>query len=491
MPAYKFTALPPGKLVTVKKADGTTAGTGTVDSNGTLTITLDAGDYSVTTTDYRGRTVTAVEQLATANDPDVLASSSGTYETLGGQPASALWAPAPNRKVLYDFQSGHGWTHNWGATAPAYEANATTDPVFGTQYARVVTAGDGTTRAISRGSGVLHDFTNKNVGLLLYVENLSALARITVEIGSSGFAAFYRHTVWDGSAVSDLNQEFLEQGRWIWVDVPWNPVFTSGSPTATTRQNIAAYQISVTDRGGGTGVAVRFAALSSRPIPTGYGSNGAFVISLDDGFASHATAIRELGRRGVPANLYPVTDVIGTSGYMTVENLQEAQDRWGCMVGVHAASFTVHSPAYATISDVAREADITAVRKFLNANGLKGVDHFAYPNGLCNGGPRATAARHFASARTTASRTYEVLPPTDTLKTRAQQLTSGSNFTFHKTQIDSAYANNWTYEAVFHDLVTSGPTGIQATHAQFLDLVDYAIAKGIPIRTTEQLAAVR
>lgn len=91
MPAYVFRGLPPGKTVTVRKADGTTATTGTVAASGDLSVTLDVGDYSVTTTDYRGRTVTAVEELVTPFDPQ--GAASGTYEPR----ASAL--------AFIDFQS--------------------------------------------------------------------------------------------------------------------------------------------------------------------------------------------------------------------------------------------------------------------------------------------------------------------------------------------------------------------------------------------------
>lgn len=102
MPAYKFVGLPPGQTVTVKKADGSTAGTGTVDNDGTLSITLDVGDYSVTTTDYRGRTVTATEELASSFDPEAGAGGTSDASALTGtlNPDRLADASVPPRKLV-------------------------------------------------------------------------------------------------------------------------------------------------------------------------------------------------------------------------------------------------------------------------------------------------------------------------------------------------------------------------------------------------------
>ncbi|WP_181038638.1 hypothetical protein [Arthrobacter sp. ZGTC131] len=182
---------------------------------------------------------------------------------------------------------------------------------------------------------------------------------------------------------------------------------------------------------------------------------------------------------------------------MTTPQLRTMQEFSGWDIAAHAYTTTNHNRAgaYTAITDSELDTELRLLREWLTAKGFKGVDHFAYPQGLLNPATEAIVQRYFASARSTAQFPFETVPVCNPLRLRAQSHSSpGTTLAAAKAKVDAAYANKSWDILTLHDIVPTPPTPAGTTLVQwdtssFQQLVDYIAAKGIAVENVGTVLA--
>ena len=120
-------------------------------------------------------------------------------------------------------------------------------------------------------------------------------------------------------------------------------------------------------------------ARSSRPDP-------AVLLTFDDAWSDNAAnAWPVLAERRLPATLYVPSALIGTAGYLTLEQLRAAHDH-GIVIGGHSRTH----PDLRRCSDRELDDEVRGGREELEDMIGRAVTSFAYPKGLED--PRVCAA---------------------------------------------------------------------------------------------------
>jgi hypothetical protein len=117
-----------------------------------------------------------------------------------------------------------------------------------------------------------------------------------------------------------------------------------------------------------------------------------FVMTLDDSRSDQLDMVRLFNYYGIPCTLYVQPDQIGTSGYLTWDQVRQLQAA-GNDIGIH------HASVNAFAEDPTR---ILTVQATLNANGIySALNHVSFPNGGYNDDTLALLVEHgFASGAT-------------------------------------------------------------------------------------------
>lgn len=419
--------------------------------------------------------------------------------------AAAIYTPAqtlairsssyrrPKATVIADLgTAGHGFTAL--GTPSASNMNDTTDYVRGTQSASVTTAGGGLVASIRRNSlAAPIDLTGKSVSLTIKVTNVAQLKAISLYVGDSSLANNYVWTLFDGNPGQTLP---FAEGEWVRLTVDASSwASTTGTPNLAA---ITAISVGFQDKNGGasTGkITGHVNHIATLPKAAAY-PNGVVSFTFDDGFASTATVAKPyLDKYGFSATAYVIADIVDTNPYyITTGQLRTMQEFSGWDIAAHAYTVANHNVAggFTSLSDSALDTELRLLREWLIARGFKGVDHFAYPQGLLSPAAEAIVQRYFASARTTAQFPFENLPACNPLRLRAQSHSyPGTLLTPAKAKVDLAFANKSWEIITLHDIVTtpSGSTYVQWDTSSFQLLVDYIASKGIAVENVGTVLA--
>lgn len=424
-------------------------------------------------------------------DPSLKAAFA-TPQTLALRSSSYRRPPAT---VIADLgAAGHGFTAM--GTPSASNMNETTDYVRGTQSAWVTTAGAGAVASIRK--NVLPaaiDLTNKGISISVKVTNLAELKGIMLYVGDTSLANNYVWTLYDGNPG---NTKPFADGEWVRLYADHSSLTaTTGTPNLSA---ITAISVAFQDKNNGstTGKVTGWLNhISTFPKPATY-PNGVVSFTFDDGFASAATVAKPyMDRYGFSGTAYVIADLIdANSYYMTTPQLRTMQEFSGWDIAAHAYTVANHNQtgAFTALSDTALDTELRLLREWLTAKGFKGVDHFAYPQGLLNPATEAIVQRYFASARSTQQYPFETVPACNPLRLRAQSHSLGTTLATAKAKIDAAYANKSWDIITLHDLVTTPPTPPGTTLVQwdissFQQTVDYAATKGIAVENVGTVLA--
>jgi len=218
-------------------------------------------------------------------------------------------------------------------------------------------------------------------------------------------------------------------------------------------------------------------SVSSSSLPT----NGAVSIAFDDGLQSqYDYAWPLLKAKGMTATFYVITDDVGTSGFLTVSELQNLQSN-GCEIASHSKTH----PSFLYISDAQIQQECSVSKQVLESYGLT-INNFAYPYGECNDHTDSIVSQYYRSARAAYSHpSYIMQLPT----TQFRLLATGGNIQTPITDLQD-YVNNviaskgWAI-IVFHDVVPS-PGDWQTSTQVFSQFLDYLVANRIQVLTVNQ-----
>lgn len=256
-------------------------------------------------------------------------------------------------------------------------------------------------------------------------------------------------------------------GQWYRVNFQYD----SESSTAPDLTDVTAVQFSFW-AGSGVDASVYLDDLRTTPKA----DRGQVVFTFDDSRETHYTeAFPVMSEQGIAATTAVMADEIGTTGYLTTEQLQTLYDAGWC-VSLHPQE-SEHLPAYSK----SKQRDlIQSNRQWLLDHGFdRGADTIVYPYGSADTDTLSVAAEFceigaLAGGGTTP--VYAAAPLT------LNRVDAGASKADAKAAIDEAEAHGTTATLMYH---TFGPNGETST-ADLREVCRYARKANVDIVTLDE-----
>jgi len=215
--------------------------------------------------------------------------------------------------------------------------------------------------------------------------------------------------------------------------------------------------------------------MSSLPEP----SKGIVSITFDDGWLSQYTEARKkMDQYGFAGTAYIIPDHIGTSGYMTLQNLKDLQNQAGWDISAH------HQTNFTTLTAIQVEQIILSTKNYLLKNGFsKGANDFAYPNGAYDETTVLPLVRKYFRSARTVTNYAETYPPADYHKLRVLLVTNTTAPSTIAAAVDRARINKEWLILVFHKIVATPTAETEYSITNFEAVIDDIASDGILVRT--------
>jgi hypothetical protein len=406
--------------------------------------------------------------------PDLSAAyADGIYVAHASQPRRSI-----TESVVASFAPGHGWA-NFSGTA-ATTSDDTSDFALGDQSYKFSTKTDNTAANVQK-SGLTLDLTDKMVILWIKVTGVMNLTELLLYAGDSGLSNNYSWTISDAGGVE---QHVFRDGQWAPLVLSFADAWATGTPN---RAVIATLRVRAR-ASSGSSVTVNLGGIGVSSEPKAF-PNGVISIACDDSYASQFKVLRPaLDKYGWSATAYTIVELIGTAGFMTIEQLKTLEQSHGWEIAGHSYSSAMHSAGYGSGSTLeATETDIRALRKWLLANEFRGADHLAYPKGFFTVESQEVIGKYFATARTVTNRLSETLRPSDRMRLRSLSVTNTIPLSTAKALVDKIKAGKGWGIITIHDLLPTPTVGAQWATADFNALLDYIAASGVPVMNISEV----
>lgn len=383
--------------------------------------------------------------------------------------------------TVFYGQSGHPFTFS-GTGATGNNAD-TSDFVLGVEAVTVTTAGNGAQANISGTFGTALNMTGKSLVLMVKMSNyahfLAGYPR--VYLGDTGLANCYFWKI-----TNSAGQPWALDGEWMRITLPFGAATAVGSPS---RSSLAALTIQVFDDSAGQ-VTVHLGGLMTMAEPAIF-PNGVVSLVFDDGFISQfQTAKPYMDKYSYAGSAFLITETLWNHGsgnfnnYLDLPTAQALEKYSGWECGPHAYTAANHNSSYTGITDAAALADMIAAKNYMQVNGFKVPDQFAYPLGNYDAATLINAAQLFSASRSISQIggfPEETFPPADITRLRSMTLGNTNSLASAEAAVDRAFANKEWLIFTFHDIQASAGTNLQFSTANFQALMDYINAKGIPV----------
>jgi len=339
------------------------------------------------------------------------------------------------------------------------------DTVRGDGSLRIASDGDG--RQVNvRATGLAPiDLRDAHLRLLLRVDHPERLEQMLLYLSSDGFVGYEAYRLVGGP----------EDGRAYVLPDAWIPVTIAlGTPLARVGDvvdlgRVTDVQLSLADLGRGP-VTAHVDVLETVARP----ARGVVSLVFDDardGVYRHARPV--LDRHGLRASVAVIVDLVGTPGFMSLEQLQWLEWYAGWDVVAHHTSALPEEVGFADLSDGDVVAELLGARAWLLALGFRrGADHFVYPYGGFDARSIELVRGLFASGRTIVRGLgLETLPPADPYRIRALSVTERDPPEALTAAIDQAARERSWLVLVFHQVVDGVPDGATGYRVQDLAAV--------------------
>jgi len=405
-------------------------------------------------------------------NPTTITALSATYAPASQRTVNGVKPPKVG-KVVTTFQPGHGFT-NYNGTLASVVDDATVK-AMGNQSLTVTTKSDATGGNTQNAALPAFDATGKDLTVTLRVDDVTNLTQLAVYATSdASFASYYLWTVEDNGGDA---QQFFKSTEWQSLTLSFADATVVGTPNraALTVLRLRAQCAN------GSSTTVHYNRIALVPAAT----QAVVSICTDDLYASNWSLMRPiLDNYGFAATAYAIPER-ATSQYVSLSQLHQLEDVNGWEVAGHGLTNLT------TLSIADAEKDVVATRSWLQGNGFRGVDHFAYPNGGFNPAIEAVMRRLYRSCRTTIFRTvHETLPPANAYRLRARSLSNVTPPATSIAAITAAAANPSWYILVVHDLVAStADDGTEYLAADFDSICASIASQGIAVKTVGDVLA--
>ncbi|MFF4252646.1 polysaccharide deacetylase family protein [Streptomyces sp. NPDC001663] len=340
---------------------------------------------------------------------------------LGTPPTYAPTGLRPRRRRAtwsQQFQTGHGWSAAGTGTSSA-DVNDTSVFVHGTQSVRVTTTGAGKQSYVRKLGGSALSLTGKAIRLVFRIDDTTNLSKLSFYLGTGSLANYF---LWQFHTHSTTATNYVQSGEWVTVHLQWADVASAagtysissgGVPSTTT--GFTDMSFAVYDNAGGP-VTYHLQSVELIPDTASVFPKGVVSITFDDSHTSvYGLARPVLDSYGFPGTVYNIADAIGTSGYLTLDQMHSLQDFSGWEMAGHSYATSAHTASYSKLTAGQVDDDLRTLREWLVGNGFTS-EHFAYPHGAfektTDGVPvDQIASRHFTTARSIISETIESFAP--------------------------------------------------------------------------------
>lgn len=269
------------------------------------------------------------------------------------------------------------------------------------------------------------------------------------------------------------------------MDLPWTSIVqTSGSPNVAA---IDRLRIAVTDDSSGTvTVNVGGWALVS---PSSTFPSGVVSLTFDDGYDDQFDKARPaMDAYGYRGTAYVVQDLIGQSGYMTLDQLKALKRLNGWEIGGHAKESDTHTNRFTSLTSSELDLELREHRQWLIENGLD-ADSLAYPGGVYTPTVAEIVGRLFPVARTTFSQLLEVQAPTDRLRLRAYNIVDTTPVATITDLIDDAVANDEWLILIFHRIEDTASSTISYDTADFESVLSHLDSNSVEVAPVREVMA--
>ncbi|WP_367320264.1 polysaccharide deacetylase family protein [Streptomyces sp. HUAS ZL42] len=423
-----------------------------------------------------------------------------TYAPSGHRPRyrRATWSQ--------QFQPGHGWTGAGTGTASA-NLNDTSVFVRGTQSVRVTTSGTGKQSYVRKLGGAATSLTGKAIRLVFRVDDTTHLSKLSFYLGTGSLANYF---LWQFHTHSATATNYVQSGEWVTVHLQWADVASAvgtyslsstGVPSTTT--GFTDMSFAVYDNAGGP-VTYHLQSVELIPDTASVFPKGVVSITFDDSHTSvHGLARPVMDAYGFAGTVYNIADAIGTSSFLTLDQMHSLQDFSGWEMAGHSYATSAHTASYSKLTAQQVDDDLRTLREWLVGNGFTS-EHFAYPHGAfektTDGVPvDQIAGRHFTTARSIISETIESFAPAMPYRLKALTgINDGSgiggtalaNLTAAGGRLDRCAANGDWLILCLHRVVDGAPASSTEISKTGLNTLMKAIAdRGIPVVTVAEAMA--
>ena len=395
--------------------------------------------------------------------------------------------------VISTFQHNHGF--GIGNADPSSNANNTSGPVIGTQYATVVTKGDGTVSTLGKVVMPQVNFTEKHVRLFIRVHNIEHLNRLEVfATTDSGFANRFSWTG-IGKAETTRGVNYFKGGELVTIDLSFADATVTGTPD---RSKLNGWQVRVADDNTGQKVTLDvfglYAVRKSAAFPRGVVS-----LTFDDGMQSQIDhALYAMEERGYKGTYYLIVDALGqTIGgdqFMTLDSARQLHAQ-GHDIGPHAYRLANHNlpDGHSSLTPDALREELRLLKDWCLANGFtRSADHYCSPKGRFTPQMLDIVSQFFTTHRTIVDTTKETLPPSDHMRLRIIPLPAATGKTLSQVldAITAARAEGAWLILCGHKIVTGASTNsLECTKADWETIVAHIAATGIQVETVANVYA--
>lgn len=396
------------------------------------------------------------------------------------------------------FQTGHGWTAS-GSGVGSSNLNDTSTFIRGTQCATITSAGNGVQGQFRESGGTAQDMTGKMIRLILKVDDVTHLNNIGFVAGTSNFTNFFK---WTATTHSTVNPNYVQSGEWVIIHLSWADVASasgafsiSSTGVPSTTSGLTDFEVTFQDDGAGTAT-VHLQAVELIPDTSVTFPSGVVSITFDDSYQN----VYDLGRPkmdlyGYRGTLYTIRDVIGTSTYLTLPELQQLAGMSGWEVAGHAYTDAAHAVGYTALTAAQVSQEFRYLRAWMVQNGFAG-DNFAYPHGAfgttSDGVPVDQIAMQFwNTARCIISETIETQAPAMPYRLKSiTGINDGTSLggttvtalTATGGPLDRCQLNGDWLILAFHQIIPGTPTdSTMCSQTGFATVMSALNARGIPV----------
>lgn len=397
------------------------------------------------------------------------------------------------------LQAGHGWTLG---NSPSGNLNYTGDFIYGSQCIKLVSNGSVTSATVTSPRLTALDVSSLMIRVWLKLDAASYTnlnnAFFYVGSGATQFLNFANTQFTGVGSTMVANGEYAKPGEWVcYTFNPASFVNVTGTVDWTALQD---FRVSVKDAGSGNAT-ILFGGIDFVANDAAY-PHGVVSLTFDDSYVGAFTIARpKMEQYGYKGTFYLINSVIGTNNgtYMTQSQITQLQTL-GHELAAHSYYAADHNTTggFPAISVQELLLNFGLQKGYLHTNGFRGVNTFAYPQGLFDTTLLGYTKQQFACARTTTFRSIETFPVADPYRLRSLTIAanSGLSITPNSTPgtvewyLDQIYTYGGWLIIYSHDFVASGASGTQTNQTNWNTVIDYIATKGIPVRTVGDVLGI-